>query len=218
MNGVMIPGISAGCRVGKAISMSMARMMRVPARSVRRPAQIPRGTPTAKAMTTDASPTPRDTRVPQMMRLRRSRPYSSQFPARGPLGSRCQHRPGRLRRGVLWASQGAVTAAKIMAAARTAPTVIGSHRRTHTRRAPRACSGLAAIVSSMGPTGRRMATPGASFPRLPVRDPGVDDGVHQVDDEVDRDDHGEHSDGSLGQGVATGPLSPLMHPAEPPPA
>jgi hypothetical protein len=69
--------ISARSRVGNAISMSEARMTSISIRPPQTPARMPSGTPSTKAKTTDARPTWSDTRAPQMMRLRRSRPNSS---------------------------------------------------------------------------------------------------------------------------------------------
>jgi len=69
--------MSASSRVGKAISMSAHRMMAVSTAPPRVPAKMPSGTPTRKPQNTEARPTCSETRAPQMMRLRMSRPNSS---------------------------------------------------------------------------------------------------------------------------------------------
>ena len=180
--------ISASSRVGKAISMSAPRMMSVSTRPPERRRRCPAAPPARRPKTTEASPTSSDTRAPQMMRLRMSRPNSS-VPSRwrstapGPLSTASEN----CADGLMGAMSGAAAA-------------IDDHG--HGQRQPdadRAATGAGTAAgvlrgSSLGPgtvrsTGSARANDGHRAllgSGLPVGDPRVDDGVEHVDDQVDR--------------------------------
>ena len=150
--------ISASSKVGNAISMSAPRMTIVSTRPPRNPATMPRGTPTAKPKTTEARPTSSDTRAPQMIRLRRSRPNSSvpsQWPstAPGPLRTAWENCADGLR----GAMSGAAAAMTIIATASSAPMPMGSHRRSCGPSRPRAAPRDTGMGRSAGSARRTMA-------------------------------------------------------------
>src|SRR5262249_52220668 len=198
--------IRARSRVGKAISMSVQGMMAVPIGPPRTPATMPSGTPTQNPKTTEARPTSSETRAPQMMRLRRSRPNSS-VPSRWPSAS-----PGALSTAVAncsdgrkGARSGAAAATTTMIAARAMPTARGGERAGPGALAP-APTARSGMVAS-----RMMAMAGL----LSVGDARVDHGVEEVDREVDGDDdHREHRDGALGQRIVAGADGVDQHLAE----
>src|SRR6266446_5270595 len=204
--------ISASNSVGNAMSMSAHRMMRVSTLPPRTPARMPSGTPSTKPKTTEARPTSSETRAPQMMRLKMSRPNSS-VPRRcrsttpGPLSTESEN----CADGLSGAMRGAAAATTTMAAAIKSPMPMGSHR----RRRPRVSSPARPMDRSTG-SARRTTAIGLS--RLPVGDPRVHDGVEHVDDQVDHDDdHGEDGDGPLGQRVVARADGVDQHLAQPRP-
>src|SRR6266849_9785783 len=206
--------MSASSRVGNAISMSALRMMAVSRAPPRVPARMPSGTPTRKPQNTEARPTCSETRAPQMMRLRMSRPNSS-VPSRwrstapGPLSTASEY----CADGLSGAMRGAAAASTIMATAIRMPSPSGSQRRRCPPRDRRGSSRPRVTPRSSDSARGLMAI---AIPGLPVGDPRVDDRVEHVDGQVDDDDdHGEHGDGALGERVVPGPDGVHQHLAEP---
>ncbi len=124
--------------------MSAHRMMSVSIRPPPNPATMPSGTPSTNPKTTEARPTSSDTRVPQMMRLRMSRPNSSvpsmcRSTMPGPLSTASEN----CADGLSGETSGAAAATTTIAAAISAPMVIGKYR----RRCPRLAPGNSARVS-----------------------------------------------------------------------
>src|SRR5262249_9580810 len=141
---------------------------------------MPSVLPSTPAMITAVKPTIIDTRAPKIKRDSTSRPMWS-GPSRGSLLPPAIQAGGRERWGSepisgLW---GAITSAKIASSARVTRITIGIHGQPSVRsRGSRSVMGAA--------TGLGGAGAGLTL----IADPRVDDGVEDVDHQVDDDDHG----------------------------
>ena len=129
--------IRARSNVGKAMSISVRRMISIATLPPRNPAVIPNGTPSAKPTTTAARPTCKETRAPQIIRLSRSRPNSSVPrrcfpPAPGPLRTYAEN----CSEGLKGAHHGARAATRIMMITSTMPQSIGNSFRQRRQRRP----------------------------------------------------------------------------------
>ncbi len=119
---------------------------------------MPSGTPSTNANATEARPTSSETRAPQMMRLRMSRPNSSvpsqcRSTAPGPLSTASEN----CADGLSGAMSGAAAATTIMTTAIASPIPMGSQRRSQARRALRDSSRALAMTRSPGSARRTTA-------------------------------------------------------------
>src|SRR5882672_1653581 len=120
---------TASRKYGKAINVSMERMMSWSTQRPTKPARRPQSEPATAASAVAVSPTTREMRAPKRSRLRRSRPNSS-VPSRCPavrMGAR--RRAVSMASGSRGASQGASTASTAMTATRPRPKIAALLRR-----------------------------------------------------------------------------------------
>jgi hypothetical protein len=128
--------IKAKSSVGNANNMSVTRKITASVPPPLNPAKMPRGTPTMNPTITAPTPTCSDTRVPQMMRLRRSRPNSSVpnkcLPENGPLKTKSENWADGLSGEI----SGAKMAQRIITTTITMPMPMGMSLRNRRPRSP----------------------------------------------------------------------------------